>query len=130
MSTQACPICVTEFDPLQGKYAPDGRVVCAPCGERLAQAQATAQKKSAGSAFVGACGAVLIALVSFVLELRLLSFGMPLMAIFFGGGTAYTALRHPDAKATLGWKRIPTVVLGGIAVVLAILSLIVSALAE
>ena len=130
MGMQACPICATQFDPLQGKYAPDGRVVCATCGERLVQSQSAAQKKSAGSAFVGACGAVLIALVSFVLEFKLLSFGMPLMAIFFGGGTAYTALRHPDAQATLGWKRIPTVVLGGSAVLLAILSLIAAALVE
>jgi hypothetical protein len=127
MSTQACPICATTFDPLQGKYAPDGRVVCTSCGERLAQAQASAQKKSAGSAFMGACGAVLIALLSFVLEFKLLFFAMPLIAIFFGGGTAYTALRHPEAREMLGWKRIPTVVLGIIAVLLALLSLVARA---
>ena len=123
MTIQACPICATSFDPLQGKYAPDGAVVCAPCGERLAQASVSAKKKSAGSAFTGACGAVLIALLSFVMELKLLFFGMQLMAIFFGGGTAYTALKHPEAREMLGWKRIPTVVLGAIAVVLALLSL-------
>jgi hypothetical protein len=125
MTMQACPICTSSFDPLQGKYAPDGSVVCSPCGERLAQVNATAKKKSAGSAFVGACGAVLIALLSFVMELKLLSFGMPLMAMFFGGGTAYTAITHPEAREMLGWKRIPTIVIGGFAVLLALLSLIV-----
>lgn len=125
MTIQACPICTSSFDPLQGKYAPDGSVVCAACGERLAQVSATAKKKSAGSAFVGACGAVLIALLSFVMELKLLFFGMPLMAMLFGGGTAYTAITHPEAREMLGWKRIPTIVIGGFAVLLALLSLIV-----
>lgn len=123
---QNCPICTTTFDPLQGKYAPDGSVVCLPCGERLALEKAQVDKKNTGSAFVGACGAVLIALLSFVLEHRLLFFLLPLMAIFFGGGTAYTALRHPEARAMLGWKRVPTLVLGSIAVVLALLSLVAS----
>ena len=126
MSMQACPICTTTFDPLQGKYAPDGAIVCSPCGERLAAAKASLEKKNAGSAFVGACGAVLIALLSFVLEHKLISFLLPLMAIFFGGGTAYTALKNPDARAALGWKRIPTVILGAIAVVLALLSFAVA----
>lgn len=125
MTMQACPICANTFDRLQGKYAPDGSVVCVPCGEGLAQVSAKAKKKSAGSAFVGACGAVLIALLSFVMELRLLFFGMQLMALFFGGGTAYTAITHPEAREMLGWKRIPTIVIGGLAVLLALLSLIV-----
>ena len=125
MTIQACPICASSFDPLQGKYSPDGSVVCAPCGERLAQLSATAKKKSAGSAFVGACGAVLIALLSFVMQLKLVFFGMPLMAMLFGGGTAYTAITHPEAREMLGWKRIPTVVIGAFAVLLALLSLIV-----
>ena len=128
MSMQACPVCATTFDPLQGKYAPDGAIVCSPCGERLAAAKATLEKKNAGSAFVGACGAVLIALLSFVLEHKFISFLLPLMAIFFGGGTAYTALKNPDARAALGGKRIPTVILGVSAVVLALLSLAASAL--
>jgi hypothetical protein len=123
---QACPICTTTFDPLQGKYAPDGAIVCSPCGERLAATKASLDKKNAGSAFVGACGALLIALLSFVLEHKLISFLMPLMAIFFGGGAAYSALKNPDARAALGWKRIPTIVLGIIAVLLALLSLVVS----
>jgi hypothetical protein len=128
MSIQACAVCATTFDTLQGKYAPDGTIVCLPCGERLAAEKATLEKKNAGSAFVGACGAVLIALLSFVLEHRIISFLLPLMAVFFGGGTAYTALRNPDARAALGGKRIPTVILGISAVVLALLSLAASAL--
>lgn len=123
MSMQACPVCATTFDPVQGKYAPDGAIVCSPCGERLVAAKATLDKKSAGSAFVGACGAVLIALLSFLLEHRLISFLLPLMAMFFGAGTAYTALTKPDARAALGGKRVPTIVLGFSAVALAVVSL-------
>lgn len=124
---QACPACATMFDPLQGRYAPDGSVVCSPCGTRLAQTKTAAEKKSAGSAFVGACGAVIIALVSFVIELRIGFFAMPLIAIVFGGGTAYTALRHPDAAQMLGWKRMPTIALGGVAIFLALVSMVVNA---
>jgi hypothetical protein len=124
---QACPVCANMFDPLQGKYAPDGSVVCTPCGTRLTQAKTAEEKKSAGSAFIGACGAVLIALVSFVIQLRVGFFAMPLIAIVFGGGTAYTALRHPDAAQMLGWKRIPTLVLGAVAILLALTSMVVNA---
>ena len=121
-----CPICATSFDPLQGRYAPDGSVVCVPCGERVATEQRKVETKSAGSAFVGAWGAVLIALLSFVFEHKILFFLFPLVAIAFGGGTAYSALTNPLSRETLGWKRIPTVVVGAIAVVLALLSLVVS----
>lgn len=124
---QACPVCATMFDPLQGKYAPDGSVVCAPCGSRLNEAKVAEEKKSAGSAFLGACGAVLIALVSFVVQLRIGFFAIPLIAMGFGVGTAYTALRHPDAAQMLGWKRIPTIALGGVATLIALVSLVVNA---
>ncbi len=120
-----CPRCATVFDPLLGSYAPDGAILCKPCGEKLAQSQKQEEKKNAGSAFVGACGAVLIALLSFVLELKLVSFGMPLMAIVFGGGTAFAALKNPEVQQALGAKRIPTIVIGTIAVLLALLSLFV-----
>jgi hypothetical protein len=43
-------------------------------------------------------------------------------------GMAYTArmaITHHEAREMLGWKRIPTVVIGGFAVLLALLSLIV-----
>jgi hypothetical protein len=124
---KACPNCATAFDPLQGRYAPDGSVVCVPCGEKLASAKQATEKKSAGSAFVGACGAVLIALASYVVQLRIGFFAMPLIALVFGGGTAYTALRHPNAREMLGWKRLPTAVLGGLSILLAVGSLIVNA---
>lgn len=128
---QACPMCATSFDPLQGKYAPDGTVVCTPCGTRLAQAQSAQEEKNLGSSFVGAMGAVFIALFSFAFQLRLgplpLSFLLPLVAVGCGGVTAYTALRNEDAAQALGWKRIPTIALGGLAIVLALVSLIVNA---
>jgi hypothetical protein len=124
---QCCPGCGRLFDPLQGKYAPDGSIVCVPCGEQLAAAHVTPQQKSAGSAFVGAAGAVVMALLSFALQLRISFLAIPLVAAFFGGGTAYVALRHPDAERMLGWKRLPTVTLGGVAIVLAIVSVIVNA---
>jgi hypothetical protein len=63
-----------------GRYAPDGSVVCVPCGERLATEQKKVATKSAGSAF--------------------------------GGGTAYSALTNPLSREPLGWKRIPTIVVG------------------
>jgi hypothetical protein len=97
-----------------------------PCGERAAEQQRKVETKSAGSAFVGAWGAVLIALVSFVLEHKILFFLFPLVAIAFGGGTAYSALTNPLSRETLGWKRIPTVVVGAIAILLALLSLVSS----
>ncbi len=119
-----CPFCATEFDPLQGSYAPDGRVVCSACGDKLRTQQKASETQNAGSAFVGACGAVLIALASFIVEFRLVFFLMPLMAIAAGGGTAFSAATNPEVKAALGWKRVPTIVLGSIAVVLALLSLV------
>jgi hypothetical protein len=128
---QACPMCATNFDPLQGKYAPDGTVVCVPCGTGLAQAQLVQHKKNLGSSFVGALGAVFIALFSFAFRLRLgplaLPFLLPLVAVGCGGATAYTALRNEDAAQALGWKRIPTIALGGLAILLSLVSLIVNA---
>lgn len=119
------------LDPLQGKYAPDGTVVCTPCGTRLAQAQAVLEKKNLGSSFVGASGAVFIALFSFAFQLRVgplaLAFLLPLIAAGCGGATAYAALRNEDVAQTLGWKRIPTIVLGSLAIVLAVVSLVVNA---
>jgi hypothetical protein len=40
-----------------------------------------------------------------------------------GAGTAYTALRSERAREALGWKRIPTLIVGGAAVLLGLLSL-------
>jgi hypothetical protein len=124
-------MCATTFDPLKGKYAPDGTVVCMPCGARLAQAQSMQEKKNLASTFVGALGAVFIALFSFAFRLRIgpfaLAFVLPLVAVGCGGATAYAALRNEDVAQALGWKRIPTIVLGGLAIVLALVSLIVNA---
>lgn len=120
----SCPCCATEFDPLQGSYAPDGRIVCASCGDKLKSQQKATETQSAGSAFIGACGAVLIALASFIVEFRAVFFLMPLLAIAAGGGTAFSAAANPEVKAALGWKRVPTIVIGGIAVALGALSLV------
>jgi len=111
---------------LQGKYAPDGSIVCVPCGERLAAQLKAVEKKASGSAFVGAFASVLIALTSFLVEHRFLFFLFPLIAIGVGGGTAYTALKNDDARAALGWKRIPTVIVGIFGCLLALLSLVLS----
>ena len=118
-----CPNCGTPFDPLQGKYAPNGTVVCVPCGERFAAAVVTAQKQSSASAFPGSFGALLIALLSFFVEHRLISFLFPLVAIVGGAGTALTALRSARAVEGLGWKRWPTVVIGAVAAALGVVSL-------
>ncbi|HET7541336.1 MAG TPA: hypothetical protein VFK05_15775 [Polyangiaceae bacterium] len=123
---KACGRCGTSFDTLQGKYAPDGSIVCVPCGEALAATVKGAEKKSAGSAFVGACGSVLIALLSFVLQHKLLFFLFPVLAMAGGAGTAFTALKNERAREALGWKRIPTVVIGSLALLLGLLSLLAS----
>jgi DNA-directed RNA polymerase subunit RPC12/RpoP len=123
---QACSGCGNEFDTLAGKYAPDGSIVCAPCGEKLMLVARSAEKKSSSSAFPGSIGAVIIALMSFIVEHRVIFFLFPLLAIAAGGGTAYTALRNESARQALGWKRIPTVALGAIAVLLGLVSLILS----
>jgi hypothetical protein len=123
---KACGRCGTSFDPLQGKYAPDGTIVCVPCGEALAATAKSVEKKSAGSAFVGAFGSLLIALLSFVFQHALIFFLFPVLAIAGGAGTAYTALRSQRAREALGWKRIPTVIVGVLAVLLGLLSLIAS----
>lgn len=120
----SCPRCATEFDPLQGSYAPDGTVVCTSCGEQLRAQQQSAEATSAGSAFIGACGAVLIALASFVVEFRLVFFLMPLMAVAAGAGTAFSAAMKPEVKAALGWKRVPTIAIGSLAVLLSVLSVV------
>lgn len=125
---QACPICQTEFDPLKGGYAPDARIVCAPCAEKLKSSGLNAAKEEAGSTFPGAIGSVLIALVSFFFENRFIFFLFPLMAIGFGLGTAWTAFSNPHAKGKLGWKRVPTMVLGVLGAALGLLSLVVQAM--
>jgi uncharacterized membrane protein HdeD (DUF308 family) len=123
---KACGRCGVEFETLQGKYAPDGTIVCVPCGEALAQAAKGLETKSASSAFVGAFGSLLIALLSFVFEHKLLFFLFPVLAMAGGAGTAYTALRSERAREALGWKRIPTMVVGLLAVLLGLLSLFAS----
>ena len=123
---QACGACGTQFESLEGKYAPDGSIVCVPCGERLAAAKKAVEKQSTSSAFPGSFGALLIALLSFVFEHRFLFFLFPVLAVGAGAGTAFTALKNPSARVTLGWKRIPTIVVGSIAMLLGLLSLILS----
>ena len=121
-----CPRCGTEFDPLNGRYAPDATIVCVPCGERLAAAQQSEQKRIAASPFVGALASVLIALGSFLLEHKIIFFLFPLVAIGIGVMTAHSALRNPESAAALGWKRVPTVLLGGMGVLIGLLSLVLS----
>jgi|SRR6188768_3829196 len=123
---KACGRCGVEFETLQGKYAPDGTIVCVPCGEALVATAKSVENKSASSAFVGAFGSLLIALLSFVLEHKLLFFLFPLLAIAGGAGTAYTALKNQRAREALGWKRVPTVIVGSIAALLGLLSLLLS----
>jgi len=123
---QACAGCGAQFETLEGKYAPDGSIVCRACGERLASSAKLVETKSAGSSFVGAFGSLLIALLSFVLQHRFIFFLFPLLAMAGGAGTAYTAIRSERAREALGWKRIPTIVVGTIALLLGLLSLIVS----
>ena len=123
---QACGVCGTQFESLEGKYAPDGSIVCAACGERLAAAVKAVEKKSSNSAFPGSFGALLIALLSFVFEHRILFFLFPVLAMATGAGTAYTALKNPSARVSLGWKRVPTMIVGSIALLLGVLSLILS----
>ncbi len=123
---QACGGCGAQFETLEGKYAPNGSIVCAACGERLATAAHAALNQSSGSAFPGAFGALLIALLSFVFQNRLLFFLFPLLAMAAGAGTAYTALKNPSARVVLGWKRVPTIVVGSLALLLGTLSLIAS----
>lgn len=120
-----CPVCQSEFDPMTGGYAPDARIVCAPCAEKLKTSQQKAAGEEASSTFPGAIGSVLIALVSFVFESPFVFFLFPLMAIGFGLGTAWTAFSNPIAKDKLGWKRIPTIVLGLLGTALGLLSLAV-----
>jgi hypothetical protein len=121
---QACSGCGTSFETLQGKYAPDGTIVCVPCGEKLATAARGVEKKSASSAFAGSFGSLLIALMSFIVQHKFIFFLFPLLAMAGGAGTAYTALRNQQAREALGWKRIPTVVVGVTAVLLGLLSLL------
>jgi hypothetical protein len=73
---------------------------------------------------VGAFGSLLIALLSFVLQHRLISFLFPLLAMAGGAGTAYTALRNERAREALGWKRVPTIIVGLIALALGSISLV------
>ena len=83
-------------------------------------------KQATSSAFPGAFGALLIALLSLVLQHRFLFFLFPVLAVAAGCGTAYTAWRNPSARITLGWKRVPTIIVGGIATLIGLLSLLLS----
>ena len=120
----ACSGCAVSFETLEGKYAPDGSIVCVACGERLAASQKAIEKQSAASPFVGAFGSLLIALLSLVLQHRLIFFLFPLLAIAGGVGTAYTALKSEHARQALGWKRIPSIIVGLLAASIGLLSLI------
>lgn len=121
-----CPRCGTAFDPLSGRYAPDATIVCVPCGEQLAAAQQTEQKRVAGSPFAGAIASVLIALGSFLLEHKIVFFLFPIVAIVIGVMTAHSALRNPDSARALGSKRVPTVLLGAFGSSIGLLSLVLS----
>jgi hypothetical protein len=123
---KGCPNCGVDFDPQQGRYAPDGTIVCVACGERYAAAAKAQEAKSAGSALAGAFGALLISLMSFVVRHGLIFFLFPLIGIVGGVGTALVALKNEAAIAALGWKRIPTLVLGASAALFGLLSLILS----
>ena len=123
---QACPFCHQPFDPLSGGYSPDGAIVCAPCAEKAKSAELAQQEKNKGSAFIGAAGSVLIALASFIVQFKLVFFLMPLLAIGFGGATAFSALANSEVKKALGWKKVPTIALGTLGVVLGLLSLVAS----
>lgn len=123
---QACGGCGTSFDTLQGKYAPDGSIVCAACGQKLSAQKNALEQKSAGSSFVGAFGCLLIALLSFVLQSRVVFFLFPLIAIAGGIGCAYTAIRSEQARQALGWKRVPTIIVGSLAAFLGLTSLVLS----
>jgi hypothetical protein len=118
-----CPRCGTQFDPLQGKYAPDGSVICAVCGDRAAAAAQAVEAKNNASAFIGSFGAVIIALASFCVQHRFIFFLFPVAAIAVGVGTALTALRNPAAAQALGWRRIPTIVIGALGALLGLLAL-------
>lgn len=122
---RACPVCEAEFDPLTGGYAPDARIVCASCAEKLNSSSLNSAKEEASSTFPGSIGSVLIGLMSFIVQHRLIFFLLPLMAIGFGLGTAWTAFWHPNAKERLGWKRIPTMIFGLLGASLGVLSLAV-----
>src|SRR5262245_59374069 len=124
--TKGCPSCGAEFDPLQGRYAPDGTVVCVGCGERMATAAKREEDKSASSAFAGAFGALLVSLLSFVLVHRVIFFLFPLVGITGGAGTAFVALRNQNAIKALGWKRFTTIAIGVLALLLGLLSLVLS----
>ena len=121
----SCPECQAVFDPLSGGYSPDARIVCAPCAERMKNEARKADEKSRGSAFPGSIGSVLIGLMSFIVEHRLVFFLLPLMAMAFGLGTAWTAASSQASRERLGAKWIPTVILGLTGAGLGILSLTV-----
>jgi hypothetical protein len=120
---RACPVCESEFDPMTGGYAPDARIVCGPCAEKLKNSRLNAAKEEASSTFPGSIGSVLIALASFIVQNRFIFFLFPLMAIGFGLGTAWTAFSHPNARERLRWKRVPTMVFGVLGAGLGVLSL-------
>jgi hypothetical protein len=122
----SCPTCQLAFEPLQGGYAPDGRIVCASCAAKLKNSAQKVEADLAGSAFPGSIGSVLLGLISFVLVHRLIFFLIPLMAIGFGAGTAWVAFSNPRTREKLARKRVPTMVLGVLGVALGVLSLIVS----
>jgi hypothetical protein len=122
---RACPVCEIDFDPMTGGYAPDARIVCASCAEKFKNGRLNAAKEEASSTFPGSIGSVLIGLMSFLVEHRFVFFLLPLMALGFGLGTAWTAFSHPNAKERLRWKRVPTMVFGVLGAALGALSLVV-----
>jgi len=122
---QTCPDCSGALDPLKGGYNASGAIVCAGCAAKVKEAKDAQIAQAKGSAFPGALGGLLIALASFVVEHRLVFFLFPLVAMGVGGGTALSALRNPESIQALGWKRWPTVLIGALTILIALLSLVV-----
>lgn len=119
-----CEQCGVTFDTLQGAYAPSGDIVCAECGPKLrAQAQAAEKKRESG-AFMGAVGSLLLSVFSVVAQYRISFLLAPLLGIGGGFLTARAALFNPETISALGKRRIPTVIVGTLAVLLGLVSLV------
>jgi hypothetical protein len=123
--------CGQQTPAARAHYDDAGALVCASC---RAQGIVTATRASmaeddsrvVGGLFPGAAGALLIGLISFCIQLRFAFFILPLIAVVGGISTALTAIRRPGARDALGWRYVPTLLLGSLAVVVGVSSLVVA----
>ncbi len=121
-----CPRCAQPMDPARAGYSESGMLVCRTCvaAEQVAAPIPGANQRV--TVLYGSFGSLLVAVMSFCVESRLVFFLFPLVAIAGGLGTLFQAGFDEYTRSRIGWKRYPSMVASVLAVLLGVTSIVVS----